>query len=527
MDTLNPLSSEFKVGLGSRADVTAVNGGYAFAWIQPDFSWWHPIESISLAAFRPDGFSLLAEQTLSSTGSKYGNFYSAPVIERLSDGSIVTVWAGKTSDGINDGYNASVLYSSTLDLNGLISTATLLTVPPLFPSTRPSPDIATGLNGGYTLVYEQNMSMGGNQDIRTTTFTGTGAVVVGPTTVNTVSEAGAERNATIVRLSDNRQVVVWSTSNPGEAHARFLNAEGTPIGAEIVLGPAVAGEIGVAALTEGSFVATWTSGDNGGDVVARIYNADGTARTAVFTVNATSTGTQIDPSVAVLSDGTFAIAWTDTSGSLGDSSGSAIHLRHFSAAGVMLDEEIRVNTTTDGNQSDSALAASNGSLVISWSNGAEINAQVLGTFNSVGGTIGNDTLVGTAEPDVLQGFGGNDSLSGLAGDDRLEGGSGNDTLLGGDGNDTLDPGVGIDTVDGGDGTDTLSFDSLSAACRGRPPGRHQRFRRQPGDADEAGEHHRHGLRRHAERRCRREPHRRPHRQRPSGGRRWQRCAARR
>ncbi|MCV2422135.1 calcium-binding protein [Paucibacter sp. DJ2R-2] len=475
MGTLNPLSSEFKVGTGSRADVTAVNGGFAFAWVSPQTQvGFSSLASIQLAMFRPEGSSLLAQTTLQSGTSRFGDYYSPPAIDVLSDGSVVVIWAAKARDQTS-GYNESYLYGSTIDVNGIVHSTELLSVPPFFPSTRPNPQLSTGLNGAFTVVYEQTTGFGGAfngyDDIRTTTFNQGNAVLTGPLTVNTTPSSGSESQASIARLSDNRQIAVWWTNGSSEVHGRFLDVSGNPVGAEMVLGAAVdpapgypaLGDIGVAALADGGFVATWTSGVNSQDVVARIYGGDGVARTAVFTVNASSTGSQSDPSIAVLSDGSFAIAWTDTSGALGDSSGSAIHLRHFTAGGVMLDEEVRINTTTEGNQTDSALAASNGSLVVSWTNGSEIEAQVLGTFNSVGGTIGDDTLIGTTGPDVLQGFGGNDMLSGLAGDDRLEGGAGNDTLLGGDGNDTLNPGNGADSLDGGTGVDTASFESLTAA----------------------------------------------------------------
>lgn len=472
MDTLNPLSSEFKVGSGARADVTAANGGYAFAWTTPQGSrFTGPPEYMKLAQFRPDGSLLLAEMTLSSSVTRYGNFFSPPAIGRLNDGSIITVWSGKASDGLNDGYIPSNLYSSRLGLDGVITNVTLLNVPPLYPSSQPVPDLAPGPNSSFTLVFGQTLAAPGGpylstSELRTASYTASGTLALGPLTVNTPTSDRWEGGPAIARLSDNRTVAVWLTSDLAgsvEVRARLIDTAGNPIGTEFVLGTSAGDRTDVAALAGGGFVATWVSSANGKDVLARIYDANGVAQTAAFAVNATTAGAQTEPAVTTLSDGTFVISWTDASGTLGDSAGTSIHLRRYTAAGTPLGDEIRVNTDVIGDQTDSALAAANGNLAISWTSGTEVRALVLGVVNAVEGTIGDDVLTGTAAPDVLRGFAGNDVLSGLGGDDRLEGGPGNDTLSGGDGNDTLDPGTGIDTADGGPGIDTLSFESFAAA----------------------------------------------------------------
>lgn len=77
----------------------------------------------------------------------------------------------------------------------------------------------------------------------------------------------------------------------------------------------------------------------------------------------------------------------------------------------------------------------------------------------IGGTDGNDSLIGTAFDDTLSGGGGNDTLMGLAGNDLLVAGTGEDLLQGGDGNDAFFAAIeltaffGPDTLDGGAGDD--------------------------------------------------------------------------
>ncbi len=92
------------------------------------------------------------------------------------------------------------------------------------------------------------------------------------------------------------------------------------------------------------------------------------------------------------------------------------------------------------------------------------------------GTIGNDTIVGTAVTDTLNGAGGNDLIFGYGSamgtigqpppvidpagggaldNDSLIGGVGNDTVRAGGGNDTVDGGVGLDQLFGDDGNDSI------------------------------------------------------------------------
>jgi Ca2+-binding RTX toxin-like protein len=73
----------------------------------------------------------------------------------------------------------------------------------------------------------------------------------------------------------------------------------------------------------------------------------------------------------------------------------------------------------------------------------------------LGGTAGDDTLVGTEKRDSLAGGDGNDLIYGLGGDDWLDGGSGDDEVYGGDGADILLGDTGDDLLDGGNGDDRL------------------------------------------------------------------------
>ncbi len=72
--------------------------------------------------------------------------------------------------------------------------------------------------------------------------------------------------------------------------------------------------------------------------------------------------------------------------------------------------------------------------------------------DSIGGGLGNDTLIGADGGDTILAGGGNDFVFGGTGNDRLNGQAGNDTVVGG---------TGIDTIDGSGGSDLLRSDQRS------------------------------------------------------------------
>ncbi len=68
----------------------------------------------------------------------------------------------------------------------------------------------------------------------------------------------------------------------------------------------------------------------------------------------------------------------------------------------------------------------------------------------------DDTMTGSVAADLMKGLGGNDTLSGGLGNDKLLGGVGNDLLQGEEGRDALQGQAGDDTLVGGLGKDALS-----------------------------------------------------------------------
>lgn len=174
----------------------------------------------------------------------------------------------------------------------------------------------------------------------------------------------------------------------------------------------------IAALSGGGFVITWVdysgyaadpaSADDPFEAALRgqLYTADGQRSGAPFLVNSTTTNSQFQPAITPLADGGFAVAWSDSSQSGGDTSSFAIRAQFFNAKGRKTQGELLINTTTQYAQFEPAIKAlTNGDLIVVWTDfsgaggdafGSALKAQILAADGS---RKGSEFLVNTTVVD--------------------------------------------------------------------------------------------------------------------------------
>jgi serralysin len=192
-------------------------------------------------------------------------------------------------------------------------------------------------------------------------------------------------------------------------------------GSEFLVNSTTAGSqayVSLGALKDGTFVAVWESRKDLAnntydyDVRGQIFYADGTAKGEEFRVNSTIVGDQEKPFLAVLTDGRFAVAWEDSSGSDGENSWG-IRGRIFQADGTAAGADFRMNATGAGVQYDPSIAAlSNGGFVVAYTDESTGNPDVRSrVFGSNGQPIGALDGIVSATPDKTQG---DTSVIGLA-----------------------------------------------------------------------------------------------------------------
>jgi hypothetical protein len=254
--------------------------------------------------------------------------------------------------------------------------------------------VAMDAAGDFISVWQSQNQDGSIYGVYAQRFSA-GGVAQGPEfRVNTFTTGHQERPAVAMDAAGDF-VIAWDSGGNQDGsgygvYAKRYNATGVelspPPGEPIGLGnefrvnsfttgsqrqPAVAMD------TAGDFVIAWSSQPQDGDAIgiyAKRYGATGASLPPPagvplglgneFRVNTFTVDIQDQPSVAMDTAGDFVIAWDSN---LQDGSGIGVYEQHYSAAGVPLGGEFRVNTTTIGNQWLPAVAmGSAGNFVVAW-----------------------------------------------------------------------------------------------------------------------------------------------------------------
>lgn len=152
----------------------------------------------------------------------------------------------------------------------------------------------------------------------------------------------------------------------------------------------------VQALADGSFVALWQTPS--GAISLRLFNADGTAKTGDIPITlATGDATKFEPTITLLSNGNFVVAWDDDSGLDGDAA-TGIRGQIFNADGVKVGTDFHINSTVTGHQSMAGISAlANGGFAVSFTDyaGDTDGSPAIRTriFDQAGQALGSDRIV--------------------------------------------------------------------------------------------------------------------------------------
>ncbi|HEV2155270.1 hypothetical protein [Bradyrhizobium sp.] len=392
------VGSEFSVNTNTSGSQEApavtglANGGFVVTW-----------DDTSGTLGDASGTGIKA-QIYAADGSKVGSEFRvntesaddqlAPVITGLSNGGFVVTWFDN-SQTLGDSEGTSIK-SQVFSANGTpVGSETLVNSATSYSQFAPT---VTGLaNGGFAITWTDDSGEGGDDDgtsIKAQLFAADGSKIGSEFLVNTET-SGSQDNATITGLANGGFVVTWEDlsgtlgdDDATSVKAQIFAADGSKVGGEFLVNTATSSDQlkpTISALPNGGFVVTWydfsqAGGDSSGSAIkAQIYAADGSKVGGEFLVNTTTVNSQFTPTVTALSNGDFAIAWQDWSGTGGDASGSSIKLQVFTADGRKVGAELLVNTSTTSNQLHPSIAAyADGRFVVTWqdANGTDVKAQM-------------------------------------------------------------------------------------------------------------------------------------------------------
>ncbi len=370
-----------------------------------------------------------------------------PAIAAFGDGGYVVVWASNGQDG--SGYG---VYGQRYHADGTANGAEFLVTSETSDSET-GPSVATFADGGFVVAW-QDQQTGVYAWTEARVFNADGTAATAEFKVSPGTNGNAEGyQPSVLALDTNRFVVVWSNETGGTTYdlaGRIYNRSGVLQGSQFTIGSLQSGtalfgaQSELTLLNDGGFAATWRtwstndthlrimnsdgsarsvdialSGDHrsdvttlrngnvvvvygsGTDILGRIYDASGTLITGPFTVNTSTAGTQLEPTITHSDDG-FVVAWeSDT----GDGSSSGIYAQRFDATGNRIDGETLVNTTISGAQTVPELIATrSGQVRMVWQSenvdgsGYAVVSRVVATGTA---SVAESAANGTRVADVL------------------------------------------------------------------------------------------------------------------------------
>ncbi|HHB80471.1 MAG TPA: hypothetical protein ENK83_01800, partial [Aliiroseovarius sp.] len=263
--------------------------------------------------------------------------------------------------------------------------------------------VVTGLaDGRFVIAYTDysNTTLNGGDDtddraVRLEIFNTDGSHAGPPIQANTAT-ADLQDTPSLAALAGGGFVVAWRDRSEGTqsglddpslsaVRMQIFGADGAGIGGERLANSVVTGNQNapsVAVLGNGQFVVAYgdfSQGVETGDddtssyaVRADVFNADGTRATGAVLVNTHTTSSQAKPSVAALAGGNrFVVVFNDYSGEGADTSVGAVRGQILEADGTKVGESFQVNTAADSGQYRPQVAAlADGGFVAVWDDGS-------------------------------------------------------------------------------------------------------------------------------------------------------------
>lgn len=180
------------------------------------------------------------------------------------------------------------------------------------------PDAAISPTNGF-VVWQDNATDGDGWGISAERLDGTLSGTLSPFRVNVIG-AGDQENPRVAMLQNGGAVFVWQGGQPAFQHiyARFLTASNTFLSANDILVNTFTNTFqinpAVAVLTNGNVVVVWASYDQVSsnsmqDVYCQVLSASGTPIGGNFLVNQFTSYNQRTPAVAALQNGGFVVGW--------------------------------------------------------------------------------------------------------------------------------------------------------------------------------------------------------------------------
>ncbi len=318
----------------------------------------------------------------------------------VSDGTTTHADTVTISVGASNNAPSDIVFDSESTAESVVNTYVT--------SDQNQPAIAALPAGGYVAVWVSNGQDGSGTGIYGQRFNEAGAKV-GAEFLVTTEVADNETGPSISTFSDGGFVVAWQDQTSGVrawTEARVFNPDGTAATAEFTVSPGTDGnnegyQPAVQTLNANRFAVVWSNETAGSTYEVRggIYDRNGVLQGSQFTVGSLQNSSALfgaQSEVTLLNDGGFAVAWRAYTGTAFES-----HLRIMNSDGSGRSADILLG---GGHRTDVS-GLRDGNLVVVYGTGTDIRAHI---FNSAGTelvpafTVNTSTAGTQSEPTVTR-----------------------------------------------------------------------------------------------------------------------------
>lgn len=318
-----------------------------------------------------------------------------PAIAMDSSGNFVVAWNSYLQDGSSNGIFAQRFDSNCTPINDEFQINTETT------GNQKEPSVAMNSNGNFVVAW---YGPGENkEDIFARLFDPNGQPLANEFRVNTGTN-DKQLYPAVAMNNDGSFIIVWESMNLPEQDKKAICGQlydsfGSGIGTEFVINnePSICRYPDVATDDNGNFAIVWMRDKNSNSIIARLYSADGFAKTDPFEVSPIKFSSITRPSIAMTRAGHFVVAWDGDPKLAGMDD---IHARMFDPNGIAIGEQFIVNTTLTGPQQNPQVAMNNRErFVIVWDTKIDPNINERDIFaqryDSLGEPLGDGFQVNT------------------------------------------------------------------------------------------------------------------------------------
>jgi len=371
-------------GAQSGPTVTVLsNGNYVVVWTSEDGldSGVTPATGIRAQLYAPDGTPIGTEILVNSNGEEA---QAEPVVQALADGGFAILWS--SADMADWETSGSVIRGRIFDGSGSAAAPDFVVYTD---GDSTDPAITALDNGTYLVTWTSMDFVEWQYDVRGQVIDATGAPV-GSSFLVSESAEGEQTGSASATLAGGTPVVAFiqETADGDDAvYLRLLDATAATPGAEILVAGSASSatsDPAIAALDDGGFIVVW-AGEDG--IVGQRFDASAAAVGTTFVVSS-QVGQQSAPQILALPDGGFFVVWQASDETYGapletfiaDGSGSAIRGRFFDENGVAVAQDVIINTTTAGNQTQPTLTLlDDGTILLTYASGDTEQGAANGT----------------------------------------------------------------------------------------------------------------------------------------------------